>query len=263
MSQLFGVDVSEFQGVIDWDALNNAANFVIIRASFGTMRKDNQFDRNQSEARRVQAAAGPLGIGYYYYAYPTLVDAVSSANYFVDNLGWQKGELVCLDLEGAIGDAPVTWSLQWLRQVENRLWIKPLIYLNQSIMNGYDWSPVVSNGYGLWVADYDNNQTSIPPSGAWPFAAIKQWTDAASVAGIAGKVDSDTFFGDFNAWAAYGGQISPTPPAPQPQPAPPQPPTPEPPQPNPTPPPTPTPPPSPAPSFWQRLIAWLKRLLYG
>lgn len=215
---LFGCDISEWQGIVDWDELNSVANFVMIRASFGTMRQDYQFQRNQSEARRVKFQAGPLGVGYFYFSYPTLADALTSANYFVNNLGpLQGGEVLALDLEGDIGNDPVGWSLAWLKQVEARTTVKPLIYLNQSIMNGYSWQPVVDNGNGLWIADYDGDKTSVPPMGAWPVVAMKQWTDVDVVGGVPAKVDGDTFYGDFDAFAKYGYQASPAPsPAPVP-----------------------------------------------
>lgn len=201
---LYGVDISQFQGTINWDQLNAVANFVIIRSSYGTIT-DPEFARNQSEARRVRAQAGPLGIGYYYFAYPELLGADESARYFVANLGpLQDGEVLFLDLEGSIGTAPVAWSLVWLQTVLALTGTKPLVYLNQSEMNSLDWQPVINEGYGLWIADYDGNQTSLGPNGKWSVAAIKQWTDVDIVSGIAGKVDGDTFEGDFSAWSAYG-----------------------------------------------------------
>lgn len=205
MSQLYGVDVSEFQGEINWDELNAVANFVIIRASFGTDRKDNQFDRNQSEARRVQASAGPLGIGYYYFAYPTLIDAVTSANYFVENLGsLQPGEVLFLDLEGNVGSDPVGWAHAFLDRVHVLTNQKPLIYLNQALVNEHNWSPVIEAGFGLWLADYDGNKTGPGVATPWSVTAVRQWTDADTVAGISGKVDGDVFYGDFSQWYSYG-----------------------------------------------------------
>lgn len=212
MSQLYGVDVSEFQGQINWDELNAVANFVIIRSSFGTERQDLQFARNQSEARRVQRSAGPLGIGYYYFAYPTLIDAVTSANYFVDNLGvLEPGECLFLDLEGNVGNDPVGWSHAFLDRVHIRTGVKPLIYLNQALVNGHDWSPVIEAGYGLWLADYDGNKTGPGVETPWPVTAVRQWTDADTVSGINGHVDGDVFYGDFAQWDAYGYK-APTPP---------------------------------------------------
>jgi lysozyme len=278
--QLYGADISEFQGAINWDQLNSAANFVIMRATYGTV-VDQVFARNQSEARRVRAAAGPLGVGYYHFAYPTLLDPGVSAAFFVQTLGpLQAGEIMVLDLEGSIGPDPVAWSGDWLLQVERLTGVKPLIYLNQSEEQAYDWSPVVRNGYGLWLAKYDGNKVSVPTATHWPLVALKQWTDVDKVIGISGNVDGDTFQGDFSQFYAYGYKppvASPAPPpAPAPQPTPPpvsQPSPPEPqPQPTPTLPPetppitmpTPTPPPiitsKPRLTWWQKLVAWFKGL---
>lgn len=211
MNQLYGIDISSIgQGYLSpgaWDQVNSVCNFVIMQATYGTIT-DEQFKNNQAEARRVRASAGPLGIGYYHFAYPTLLDPITSATYFIQNLsGLDDGEILALDLEGNIGSTPVDWSLRFLNEVQSLTGVKGLIYLNQSIMNGYDWTPVVNAGYGLWIADYDGNKTAPGPSGKWPFAAIKQWTDADTVSGISGKVDGDTFQGTFDEFYAYGYKI--------------------------------------------------------
>jgi GH25 family lysozyme M1 (1,4-beta-N-acetylmuramidase) len=248
MSQLYGVDISQFQPNINWDQLNAAANFVIMRAAYGTIT-DPLFHNYQSQARSEAVNAGPLGIGYYYYAYPTLVDAVTSANYFADTVGpLREGEVVMLDLEGNIGGDPVGWSLAWLRQVEARMGAKPLIYLNQSEVKSYNWSPVINNGNGLWLAEYDGQKAGPGVTTPWPVTAVRQWTDADHVQGIPENVDGDTFYGDFNAWNAYGYHAPvaspPSAPAPQPEPTPPTPTEPTPPQ-----PPTPVTPPAVTPSI--------------
>lgn len=204
---LYGVDVSGVgQGTINWDALNAASNFVIIQATYGTLT-DAQFLRNRLEARRVQAASGPLGIGYYHYAYPNLVDATSSADYFVNTV-WPlaDGEILALDWEESYNGDHVAWILEWLRHVENRTGVKPLLYLNQSLIKAHDWSPVISENYGLWLADYDGNKESPGVATPWPVTAIRQWTDVDSVNGIGGHVDGDAFYGDIDAWNAYGYQ---------------------------------------------------------
>src|SRR6516225_2642079 len=129
MAELYGIDASQWQGQVDWDALNAASNFVIIRVGDGTYL-DTSFYHNQSEARRVRAAAGPLGVGYYYFAEPTLLSADESATWFVNTVGaLEEGEVLALDLEGSIGTDPVGWSLEWLQQVEQKTTVKPLMYL--------------------------------------------------------------------------------------------------------------------------------------
>lgn len=74
-SEIFarGIDVSEHQGVIDWDKVkvSGMVDFVILRAGYGkeTSQVDRQFERNYSECKR-------LGIpcGAYWYTYAVTAD---------------------------------------------------------------------------------------------------------------------------------------------------------------------------------------------
>lgn len=222
MSKLYGVDVSQFQGEINWDALNAASNFVIIRAAYGTIT-DPLFTHNRDEARRVQASAGPLGIGFYYYAYARLLDPITSANYFCDLIGpLLPGDVLALDWEEPYNGDHVAWAKSFLDQVYTRTTVKPLIYLNQSLMNSHNWQPVIDAGYGLWLAVYGGSKDENLPATPWPVVAMTQWTSSDFVDGINGKVDGDTFYGDFAAFAKYGFSVPSTPSVePQPQPEPP------------------------------------------
>ncbi len=212
MAQLYGVDISEFNPVSSWDTLNTVTNFVIIRSCFGTARKDYKFDQNKSEAHRVQAAAGPLGVGYYHYAYPQYAanTPVAEADFFVNNVSpLSKGDILCLDWEEPYSGDHAAWCLAFLNRVQARTGVKPLIYLNQSLMNGHNWTSVINAGYGLWLAKYDGSQTAGPGPSPWPVVAMRQWTSSATIAGIAGNVDADVFYGDWAALAAYGFQYVP------------------------------------------------------
>lgn len=242
---LFGCDLSEFQGTVNWDILNTTTNFALIRSCFGTLRKDYQFDNNKAEAHRVQATAGPLGVGYYHYAYPQYNNPEDEANFFANNvLPLSVGDILALDWEEAYSGDHASWCIRFLRQVEARTGVKPLIYLNQSLIRGHDWSLVVNAGYGLWIAEYDG-QTTGSIDTPWPVVAMKQWTSSAHLAGITTNVDADTFYGDFVAFAAYGYQEPAAPsPVPTPVPLPPTVPLP-----TPIPPPVPHPDPIPDPNY--------------
>lgn len=219
MSELYGVDLSSFQGTVDWDALNAVANFALIRATDGTIT-DSQFARNQSEARRVQASAGPLGIGYYTHTYPTLLTPAASANYLLSVLDpLQEGEWIAHDLEGTLGPDPVTWSLDFAKVIYGLTGIRPPIYLNQSEVSSYNWQPLIDFGCGLWLADYSGTKADPAPATPWAVVAVRQWTDTDIVNGIVTKTDGDTFYGDFNAWNAYGYHVPIAPVASTPTPA--------------------------------------------
>ncbi len=58
-----GLDVSEFQGIIDWDQVKAAGyQFAMIRAGYGFGTLDKQFQRNAAECNRVG-----LPIGVYWF----------------------------------------------------------------------------------------------------------------------------------------------------------------------------------------------------
>lgn len=197
-----GCDISHWQGSINFDKLATAAEFVIIKASEGVTYRDPMMPTYRDNARRV----GML-VGYYHFARPTYGNsAESEAQYFMQTIkgGIQNGDVLVLDFEVTHRDA-VNWCKQWLDYVsQNMNGCKPLVYMDQSRLNGYDWQKVVDAGYGLWIAKYDNAPDVIPPSGKWPFAAMKQYTSSASLPGISGRADANTFFGTHDQFVKYG-----------------------------------------------------------
>jgi lysozyme len=234
---LLGNDISHWQGIIDFNVYKNNTNFVISKATEGINFLDSQFKTNQSEARRV----GLLN-GSYHFARPSKGNSPESeADFYLSKIGTlQAGEWLCLDYEDTYTGDVVGWCKTWLNHVYSKTNVKPLIYLNQSLVKNYNWSNVSNAGFGLWIAAYTGDpRNNTFATGSWSFASIQQWTNAQTVPGIPAKTDGDVFFGDQLAFMRYGYQVPvPTPPAtpdPTPQPIPP---TPE-----PTPvPPTPAPP---------------------
>ena len=61
-----GLDVSEFQGEINWERVKNAGyQFAMIRAGYGFNTIDKQFQRNASECNRIGL---PIGVYWFCYA---------------------------------------------------------------------------------------------------------------------------------------------------------------------------------------------------
>ena len=240
---IVGNDVSEWQGQIDWAKYKNNTNFVIMRSSFGLNYIDRWFANNRTQARFQN-----IPLGYYHFAKPDLGNsAEAEAKFFcslIDGDPIKEGECIFLDFEVDYQDA-VNWCKTWLDYVSAHYnGMKPLIYLDQSRAGLYDWTPVVNSGYGLWIANYTYDPNIYSAKiGKFQFAAFQQWENNETVPGINGYVDADEFFGDVNAFKAYGYKapviVPPTPtPTPTPPPVTPQ----------PTPAPTPAPNPSPTPA---------------
>ena len=208
-----GCDISKHQGQVNWDALKASLDFVIMRSSYGTGYKDEQFDRNRDESRRVGILRG-----FYHYAYPTYNTPEAEAEWFSNVVGTpQSGEVLVLDFEEAY-PYPVDWSKRFLDKL-SALYsgYKPMIYINLNLNNTQNWASVVNGNYGLWLAKWDYNPDAAKPTTDWPFIAMRQYSNKGNVAGIS-PLDLDVFYGDGNTFQKYG--YKPTPPAPVPVPDP-------------------------------------------
>lgn len=62
---LKGIDVSEHQGVINWNEVKNHIDFAMLRAGYGKNNIDKQFERNIKECNRLGI---PVGIYWFSYA---------------------------------------------------------------------------------------------------------------------------------------------------------------------------------------------------
>lgn len=216
------IDVSSWQTGIN--VTTSGAQIVVAKATEGVGYVNSDCDRVVQDA----LAAGQ-GVGVYHFAH-TENDARREARYFIDNTrGYVgKGIVPILDWEPS---APwnTSWALTWLQTVEAAWGTKPIIYMNQSTENAYDWSAVVSGNYGLWIAAYTLGYTPVygfnPPSGQptlyhWPFAVAWQYTSTGHVNNWSGALDLSVVYGDLNTWHAYAGSGQAATSTPTPAPAP-------------------------------------------
>lgn len=217
------IDVSSWQTGIN--VTTSGAQIVVAKATEGIGYVNHDCDRVVQSA----LAAGQ-GVGVYHFAH-TQNNAASEANYFIKHTRGYigKGIVPILDWEPS-SPWDTGWALTWLRTVEAAWGTKPIIYMNQSTENSYDWSQVVAGDYGLWIAAYTLGYTPIhgfnPPKAQptlyhWPFAVAWQYTSTGYVGEWNGALDLSVVYGDLNTWHAYAGsgQATPTPtPQPTPQP---------------------------------------------
>lgn len=217
------IDVSSWQTGIN--VTTSGAQIVVTKATEGVGYVNPDCDRVVQDA----LAAGQ-GVGVYHFAH-TENDARREAQYFIDNTrGYVgKGIVPILDWEPS-ASWNTNWALTWLQTVEAAWGTKPIIYMNQSTENSYDWSAVVAGNYGLWIAAYTLGYTPVygfnPPSAQptlyhWPFAVAWQYTSTGYVNNWGGALDLNVVYGDLNTWHAYAGSGQSTTSTPTPAPVPP------------------------------------------
>jgi lysozyme len=183
---LAGIDVSHFQGEVDWRAVAAAGvRFAFIKATEGLEDVDPRFAQNWHQSR----TAGLLR-GAYHFLHPNL-DAKQQAAHFLSVVTLDDDALPpALDVEVTNGVEPATLGAciaTWLQTVEAALRCKPVVYTDPSFWRdnvGADLS-----GYPLWLACYAPTP-DVPAS--WQSWTFWQHSDSGTVSGIAGPVDLDT-----------------------------------------------------------------------
>jgi len=210
---LKGIDISRWQGITDFNKLKLSQQFIIIRSSYGNGYTDQQFNRNRDECRRLQ-----IPRGFYHYSYPQYNSAQAEADWFLKVVGTpQAGEWLVLDFEERYAGNTVQWCYDFLNYIKDNLnGYKAVIYLNLSQTKSYNWKPIIDDGYGLWLAYYNQNPNAPVPITPWAVVAMRQWSSIQHYDGIAGAVDANVFYGTLTAFPKYGYQPPPPPPLPPP-----------------------------------------------
>jgi lysozyme len=190
---VFGIDVSHYQGEIDWAKLKKDENpdFVIIRATAGKDGKDKRFDKNWKEAGEQKCLRG----AYHYYRPDE--NSTEQANFFIKNVNLNEGDLPpVLDIEKYSRVQSLSslkaGLLNWLKIVEEHYDVTPILYT----YNKFYTSTIIHDNrfdkYPLWIAWYNINGNPDDVSSNWVFW---QFTDKGRVNGIEGDVDLNVFNG--------------------------------------------------------------------
>ena len=229
-----GFDSSNWQGCVNAQVAKNAgAAFGIVKVTEGAGYTDPNADCSMTSLRN----AG-LRRAVYHFARPDLGNSPEAeADWFnSQTVGYRnQGVIPILDWEPAAPyNTYVWWALRWLQRVEQVWGTKPMIYLSAYETKIADWTPIVRNNNGLWLAGYyrgyapDNlrNPGGVPYNiSPWSFAAMWQYSSTANVPGVGSRVDVSWFYGDAATWEKYansksGGNSGSATPQPQPQPQP-------------------------------------------
>ena len=203
-----GIDVSVWQGDIDWQKVKDAGiDFAIIRLGYWTNGTDKKLERNVSECER-------LGIPWGAYLYSYCSDpsqAAAEADHAIDLLNQLKAK-------GYTPDLPVYFDMedddllsgsrdfagmatQFCSKIEAAGYTAG-VYANKNWWTNYLTSSVFNN-WSRWVAQYNSVCTYGGSYDAW------QYTSSGSVPGISGGVDMNWWYGEsINGVFNPGAQIA-------------------------------------------------------
>jgi lysozyme len=199
---LAGIDVSKWQGEIDWTAVAGTdTDFAFVRVSDGLGYIDEWFEVNWEQAR-----ANGIYTGVYQFFRPGQ-DPVEQAWLLLDKMGPlpPDGIVPVIDVEdaGGLSPAEVTAAIHaWVDVVEGELGVTPIVYTGK-----YFWQDYVQTSefadYPLWVAQYGPVCPDLPSQ--WSDWVFHQTSASGSVSGVPGDVDTNVFNGDLGLLGGYLG----------------------------------------------------------
>ncbi len=188
-----GIDVSVWQGNIDWEKVKNSGiEFAIIRSGYGqdAGQEDKYFQQNIKNAKAVQ-----IPVGVYHYSYAESVQgAKNEAEYclsIVKSAGVPLNLPIYFDIEdpsilnSTNTDTRTNMCVAFCSEIEKAgYWAG--VYSSLNWFNNYLDSSLLSNKYTIWLAQYYT--TNQMPCDIW------QYTSSGSVSGISGNVDMNIMY---------------------------------------------------------------------
>ncbi|WP_346727968.1 GH25 family lysozyme [Pseudoflavonifractor sp. MCC625] len=201
--QVFGVDVSTYQGEVDWTSLaGQGVDFAFIKATEGSGLKDVRFAENWSGSQ----AAGIRPGAYHFFSYDS--PGETQAQNFIETVPVTPGSLppvVDIEFYGSYLDEPADAASTkaildpLLEALEEHYGVKPILYATyrsyQLYLSGREYQD-----YPLWIS----SPLVAPLLHDWDFW---QYSHAARLEGYQGReqrIDLNVFRGSRKVFDAFG-----------------------------------------------------------
>lgn len=223
-----GIDVSSYQGAIDWKAVKaSGVEFAIVRAltwsnSVGYYVIDPYFEYNVRNAK-----ANGIKVGAYLFSYAFNLSEVKEEVDFFHN----SAQMQALRRDNIKFDFPVYIDFEWNRILEytdyntrtqnvrtgmillEKYGYTPGFYSSQNwAQNYYDAAGLAREGYDFWVARYPLGTPNLAAGTAsWLGYQAQMWQYASDgkVNGINGNVDMNICYKNYgSAGGSTGGEVS-------------------------------------------------------
>ena len=197
--EIKGIDVSAYQGDIDWKTVADyGMGFAILRITEKGNKTDSRFEENYKGCQKYGI---PVGVYKYSYAL-SVAEIQAEAQNVVDVLDGRELQFpVWLDLEDAkqrsLSDSTLMTMIRTFWSVVTAAGYKFGIYCNM------DWYenviPAEAKGkYDFWIARYPANDDGWLQERLRPSVGVGwQYSSKAVIPGIPTKVDRNVFYKDY------------------------------------------------------------------
>ena len=182
-----GIDVSKWQGNINWEKVKNAGiDFAIIREGYG--KKDpKQIDKKFKDNINGAKSVG-IHTGVYHYSYADSVeDAINEAQFCLENIQGLKLEYpIVFDIEDKeqlkLNNRQRTDIVKAFCGEIEKAGYYAMFYCNLNWLRNYLLKDEILSRFDLWLAQW-NGQGPSESCGIW------QFSETGTVSGISGNVN--------------------------------------------------------------------------
>ena len=214
--RIYGIDIARYQHgrgrrpvPILWDKLRITSigkksshnvsgtadypiSFIYIKSTEGTSVRNKFYVNDYAQARKHGIRAG----AYHFFSVKS--SGAAQAKHFIQNTLFREGDLPpVLDIEPTKAQIQYMGGPEemfrhirvWLKAVEQRTKVKPILYVNQMFVNNYlSAQPDLKRDYRIWIARYSEYK---------PDLRLTYWQlcPDGRVTGIQGYVDINVFNG--------------------------------------------------------------------
>lgn len=203
-----GVDVSRWQGEIDWETLRQqGANFVFIKATDGGDHLDPMFRKNWEGARRAGIKRGAYHFFYWCRS------GADQAEWFIRNVPKERGALPpVIDVEWnhqssckkRPSRATVLEKMQvFMDRLERHYGQRPIIYTAPDFYA--DNLKGAFPNHPFWLRSVAAHPSKRYPGRDWLFW---QYSGSGLSQGVGGKIDLNVFHGDEAAWWRWVNKVT-------------------------------------------------------
>lgn len=191
-NNLHGIDVSHYQGRINWDEVlqDKNAGYVYLKATEGTSIVDDTYQRNFQECKRVG-----LKVGSYLFFRPQY-SAKAQFDLFKSVVDTKNQDLLPLvDAESIRGASVAVFQsrlVELCELLEKEYGTRPMIYSGQNFYNKYIHGISHLRGYKFFIAKYDVEPPILEGDDDY---LMWQYSAKGHIRGIRGNVDMSHFMG--------------------------------------------------------------------
>ncbi len=197
-----GIDVSHYQGKINWSKMAKTNHvFVITKATGGIDYVDPTFKTNWYHIRKHNLVRGSY---HFFYADD---DAETQAQHYLATVGRIKSTDLPPILDIEITDHTnkeilIEKAITWLETVEKATNRRPIIYTDTAFGQDFLSDPRFGSYY-LWIAQYSKKVDTLPAPWKDKNWFIWQHSQSGQVSGIEGDVDLSRYKGSLDNLHAF------------------------------------------------------------